>query len=560
MEPLSDEQLNALPKEAIITLYKNVIGQLNVLLVQNAEIQKKIDVLQEQISVLLQRQFGRKSEKSSVPPVPYGQMAFDMDGVFFNEAELLTEKGVPPEDPGKETETVTYTRRKPKSRQEAVFSSPIETVEDDPVTLSEEELAEKFPNGYKRMPDEVYSRLEFTPAKFTLHRRHIAVYADKKNNGVIVRADHPHELLPHSLITPSLAASVVTNKFVGAFPLARYSSALERSYGINISRQVMAGWVIELHKRYLYRIYDRMHMKILEAQLIHCDETPFKLVHPPDRNAKPNHKSYMWVYHTHPDYGSPPIYLYQYCDGRGRKYPEEFLKDFSGVLVTDGYEVYHSLARERNDLSVAGCWVHCKRRFSVLCKAEGSEKSKGTIEEEAVRRIAEIFHVEHQFNGKSLDDKLEYRNTQVRPLVDSYFAWLKKIRPAIDKSSVKGQAITYSLNQEPFLRAFLNNPIIPLDNNDAERSIRKFVIGRKNWVIIDSVNGANASACFYSLAETAKANSLRPYYYFKYVLEVMAEHSDDVFNKDPGYIDDLLPWSDKLPDECYTDRPLPPSP
>jgi len=145
----------------------------------------------------------------------------------------------------------------------------------------------------------------------------------------------------------------------------------------------------------------------------------------------------------------------------------------------------------------------------------------------------------------------------IRPLVDSYFAWLKQIRPMVDKSSETGRAITYNLNQEPFLRAFLNNPIIPLDNNDAERSIRKFVIGRKNWVVIDSVNGAKASAALYSIVETAKANGLRPYFYIRYILSVMKEHADEVFDQDAPYIEELLPWSDKLPAECHIETPLP---
>jgi len=174
-----------------------------------------------------------------------------------------------------------------------------------------------------------------------------------------------------------------------------------------------------------------------------------------------------------------------------------------------------------------------------------------TVAEEAVRRIAAIYHEEHQGKNKTADEKLQHRKEKISPLVDSYFAWLKQIQPMTDKSSETGKAITYSLNQEPFLRAFLNNPMIPLDNNDAERSIRKFVIGRRNWVIIDSVNGAEASAGIYSLVETAKANGLRPYFYIRYVLSVMKEHADEVFGQNDAYIENLLPWSGQLPEECH---------
>ena len=555
MKTLSDAQLNALSKEAVIVLYQSVIEQFNALEVRDAQkqatiqrLEKKIDDLQESINVLVQQRFGRKSEKAQTD----GQysFSFDSDGslaVALNEAEKLAECGTA-EEP-EENKVITYTRRKTGGSRGTDLKGA-RVVEDPVVELSEERLAKLFPDGYKRLPDDVYAKLEYIPAEFVLHHRHIAVYADRKNEGVIVRADHPRELLPHSLLTESLGAAIITAKYASAVPLNRYSEAVAAQFDVHISRQVMAGWMIGLYKRFLFRICERMHAEILKSRLIHCDETPFKLVHPPGADTGPNHKSYMWVYHAHADYGSPPIYLYQYCDGRGAEYPGEFLKGYEGILVTDGYQAYHSLAKKKGGLSVAGCWVHAKRRFANICKAAGEEKSRGTVAGEARERIAAIFHQEHLCKAKSPDDKLKYRETSVRPLVDGYFAWLEQVRPLVDRSSETGKAITYSLNQEPFLRAFLNNPIIPLDNNDAERSIRKFVIGRKNWVIIDSVNGAEASAGLYSLTETAKANGLRPYFYFRHILSVMKEHTDDVFGKDTSYINDLLPWSDKLPEEC----------
>lgn len=553
MEPLSPEQFNALPKEAGYLLYKTVIEQFNVLEAHDIQLEKKVDELQESINVLVHQRFGRKTEKTQID----GQyeMTFDAAGNYIlNEVEKLVEAGRPKEPD--EKEAITCTRTKSKGRREADLRGA-RVVEDPVIEIPAEKLKELFPHGYKRLPDDIYSKLDYIPVQFVLHHRHIAVYADSRNEGLIVRADRPHELLDHSLLTESLAAGIITAKYVNGAPLNRYSQAVAIQFDVHLDRQVMAGWVIELHKRYLYRIYDRMHKEIFKSRLIHCDETPFKLIHSPKPDAGPNHKSYMWVYHAHEDYGSPPIYLYQYCDGRGSDYPGTFLDGYSGILVTDGYEVYHSLARKRDDLSVAGCWVHAKRHFAAICKADGSDKAKGTVAEEAVLRIADIFHKEHQGKAKSPDEKLEYRNTVIRPLVDSYFAWLKQIRPMVDKSSETGRAITYNLNQEPFLRAFLNNPIIPLDNNDAERSIRKFVIGRKNWVVIDSVNGAKASAALYSIVETAKANGLRPYFYIRYILSVMKEHADEVFDQDAPYIEELLPWSDKLPAECHIETPLP---
>ena len=229
--------------------------------------------------------------------------------------------------------------------------------------------------------------------------------------------------------------------------------------------------------------------------------------------------------------------------------PREFLKDYKGVLVTDGYQVYHKLAGERPDeLRVAGCWAHCKRKFDDVLKALKTSNPKGAISAEAHKRIAAIYHVDNMCKTSTPEERLDNRQKSVKPLVDAFFSWLKSIDfTLLDKSGALYGAIRYALNQEPYLRAFLDDPIIPLDNNDAERSIRKFCVGKHSWHIIGSRRGARASAILYSIAETSKANGLKPYEYFKYLLEQMLTHLDD---KPADYIDDLLPWSEKIPEYC----------
>ena len=118
---------------------------------------------------------------------------------------------------------------------------------------------------------------------------------------------------------------------------------------------------------------------------------------------------------------------------------------------------------------------------------------------------------------------------------------------ALTGSLYIGKALDYALNQKDYLTRFLDDPDIPLDNNAAERAIRPFVIGKKNWHLIDTINGAKASAVIYSLAETAKANELKPYEYFKHLLTEIPKHMNDT---DLKFLNDLLPWSDRLPDNC----------
>ena len=538
---LSEEKLNTFPKEAVIALYISLQNEFSKIEKQNEELMKKVDRLQESINVLVQQRYGRKSESN----VTDGQLSFDFNNSsIINEAEVLTENGIP-EEPTAE-ETITYNRKKHAGKREADLKDIVE-IDEAASELSEEELRAEFPDGYTRLPDEIYKELHYSPAQFEVHVKHIAVYRGKKTNKVI-KAKREPRLMPHSLVTPSLFSAVMNAKFVNAVPINRFSEELKR-FGINISRQVLAGWMIKISERYFSMLYDEMHKQLFESKLIHCDETPFRVIH---NGLETDSKSYMWVYHTHPDYGGKDIYLYDYRSGRSADHPRAFLKEYKGILMTDGYQVYHKLQKERpEELTVAGCWAHAKRRFATLCKANGKGKSKGSVAADANDRIAAFYHVDNMRKGCTPDEILKNRTNSVRPMVDDFFAWIKEVYTKIDHSSETGKAINYCINQEAFLRAFLNDPIIPLDNNDAERSIKKFVIGRKNWLISDTVRGAESSAVLYSIAETAKANGLKPYYYFKYVLEEMPKYIED---SDRSFIQDLLPWSDKLSPECYSIR------
>ena len=239
-----------------------------------------------------------------------------------------------------------------------------------------------------------------------------------------------------------------------------------------------------------------------------------------------------------------------FCNYKLSVTPTNELKDYSGILMTDGYQVYHTLEKENPDtLNVAGCWAHCKRKFAEVVKAAGTKTKSGTIAAEAVERIAAIYHVDNTAKEKSDKGILNNRKASVKPLVDSFFACIKPIYEsgALDKSGKTYHAVQYAVNQEVYLRKFLDNAIIPLDNNDAERSIKAFCVGKHSWHIIDSKNGAESSAILYSIAETAKANGLKPYEYFKYILEEILKHQGGPLVE---YIEELLPWSDALPDSC----------
>ena len=488
------------------------------------------------------RLFGRKTERvKDMPNSDQMKFNFDLDDpLAFNEVEALVEDGIP-EEP--EIETVIIRRKKTKGKRKEDLSH-VDEVTEDMHEPSEEELAKLFPHGYDRLPDEVYSDIEYQRAKFIRHDHHIAVYAGKHGEGV-VKAPRPKRLLKNSILTPSLFAAGFNCKYANAMPLNRVSEEFERC-NIRISRQDLAGWMIKVTDRYLGPYYRRLKSEMMKADLIHGDETPFTVV---EREPGEGLKSYMWVYHTYDRLGAPPIFIYDYHKGRDSDIPREFLKDFKGILVTDGYQVYHKVAKERPDeLKVAGCWEHAKRKFAKLVKSLKGKSLTGSVAAEAVKRITAIYHVDNMGRNMSDAERLEHRQKNVKPLVDAYFDWLGNIETAsLDKSGHLYGAIMYSLNQEQYLRVFLDEPIVPMTNNDAEQSIRKFCVGKHSWHIISTKKGAQSSAVLYSIAETARANGLKPFEYCQYLLEQILEHDEDPPEE---YLDDLMPWSDNIPEYC----------
>lgn len=191
--------------------------------------------------------------------------------------------------------------------------------------------------------------------------------------------------------------------------------------------------------------------------------------------------------------------------------------------------------------------AHARRRFDEAVRALPKSSRKLSIANLALNMIRAIYREEGKLKDMEPKERLLHRQLTVMPLVDAYFAWLKKNRNKIPPKGKTAEGFSYSLNQEKYLRVFLEDGEVPMDNNFAEQSIRGFCIGKKNWVMIDTIAGAESSAIIYSIAETAKANNLKPYDYFEYLLTEIPKHMED---HDTSFCEDLLPWSEKLPDNC----------
>ena len=214
--------------------------------------------------------------------------------------------------------------------------------------MSEDELRAAFPDGkYKRLPYEVYKRLEFHLASFEVKEHHVAVYAGTDNE-TIVKAQHPKDLLRGSIVTPSLEAAIINRKYVNLLSLYRIEQEFKRN-DVNLNRQNMATWTIQCADRYLAILYDHLHKLLYQYHVLQADETPLEVTKD-GRGA--GSKSYMWIYRTGKSYAET-IVLYEYQKDRKQNHPEEFLKGFQGVCVTDGYQAYHALEEKTPGLTVA---------------------------------------------------------------------------------------------------------------------------------------------------------------------------------------------------------------
>ena len=531
----TEEQLNTLDKSFIVNLFLQLQDQNDKLSDEIQELNKKMEVLIEQITLANKNRFGRSSEKM----MDTSQICFmEVDGtiVFFNEAEAVSDLDA------EEPDTL---ENKPARKPKAVGKKEAD-IKDLPVNiinhyLTDEELVAEFgENGWKQLPDAISKRYRFIPAKVEIDEHHVGVYASKTDNRII-KADHPKALLHGSLVSPTIAAAIMNGKYVNAVPLYRLEQEFSR-YGLTITRQNMANWMIRLGESYLAVLYDYLHQKLYDYHVIQADETPV-LVNRDGCSA--GTKSYMWVYRSGHLYTDKQIVLYDYHKTRNSSHPREFLRNYSGICVTDGYQVYHTIEKEREDLQIAGCWVHARRKFdealTVIPKAHQNKSNAFLV----IKQIQAIYREEGKLNKLSSEERLMQRQLVIKPLVDALFAYLKKMEPTVPASGQLRKAYTYILNQEKYLRVFLEAGEIPIDNNASERAIRGFCIGKKNWQMIDTINGAHSSAIIYSIAETAKANNLKPYDYFVYLLEEIPKHMEQ---KDRTFLEDLLPWSKKLPE------------
>ena len=496
--------------------------------------------LVEQLRIANQQRFGRRSEKLDVID---GQLS------LFDEAEAISDPGIP--EPEAEEVVKAYKRKRPKGkREEDLKGFPVERCPHD---VPIEELDEFYGAGnWKEMPEETYKRLRYEPASWTVEEHIVKVYVGTggMHQDEFYRGNRPKDLIRNSIVTPSLGSAILNGKYVNALPLNRISQEFDRN-GLTISRQTMANWIISFSK-YFRPVWERMKYHLLQMPVVQADETPTQVV---NDGRPPGSTSYMWVHRSGEFFKDKQIVLYEYQKTRHHDHPKEFYKGYHGVLVTDGLQQYHLVEKEVPGLTNANCYAHARRDFSDACKAmdkKNPEVYKQSVAHQALTLIAQIYKEEEKLKDLSASERLHKRKVNIKPLVSSFFAWVRE-QLSEGHVHIKGKTLdglNYFINQEKYLKVFLRDGNVPIDNSASERAIRPFCVGKKNWMLINSLKGAEASAFCYSLAESAKLNQLKPYEYFNHLLSKLPYRMDSKGNIDPGKLDDLMPWAEELPDKC----------
>ena len=500
-----------------------------------SELESRVEMLMEALLLARHKRFGASSEKSD-------EAVMEQMSLLFNEAEVFAE--VKAEEPA-ETVVAAHTRRR---KHEYVLENIPEGIPTEQVEhrLEGDDLVcPVCGDTMTEIGKEVVRTMKIIPAQVVVKEDIYYTYACRNcsregTETPVVKAPREKNIIPGSFATPEAIAHIMTQKFVMGSPLYRQEQEWKRM-GIPLSRQTMSNWILNASEKYLTPVYDRLHQDLLTREVLHADETTLQVLQEPGK--KPQSESYMWLYRTGGD-TDRPIVLYEYQPGRGGKHPREFLQGFHGYLHTDGYAGYHNLPEE---ITVVGCWTHARRKFDEAVKSLPKGKAKNSSAAQGLAYCNLLFEIEQGLAEKAADERYQERLKQAKPVLDAFEAWANT-RTAAPKSAL-GKALHYLKEQWPYLTHYLLDGRLEISNNRAERSIKPFVIDRKNFLFANTPKGATGSAVVFSLIQTAMENRLDPYRYLTWLMK----EANTADLTDPATVEALLPWN--APAECLAAHP-----
>ena len=513
----------------------DALAYIQVLKKENADLKDKVKKQDIRISNLTEmlvnaqkKIFGRSSEQ-----VQYIDGSEQIS--LFNEAEKESAAGAP--EPNEKTLVAAHERSKKRTKDE-IFKG-IEHIKQ--VCEITPAVCENCGGPLTEIGEEfVRSELNIIPAKVFIvdiyQKKYKCEHCSDDELTRIFKAPVPVPAVRKSMATAATIAYIMQQKYQLGLPLYRMEQYWDAE-GVELKRNTLANWIIR-GSLWFKPLWDRMLDILLKEDIIHADETELRVL---KRNGQQvDSVSRMWVFCSGCR-SEQKMSLYFYHATRSGKVVEQILGDYSGYLQTDGYSAYNAAVNATR----IGCWSHA-RRLWVKCLPKGVSNADSKAVQ-AFEAVEKIFDAEKRFVDVPLEQIGEQRRETLKPLLDDYWNVLAGISPVggsgIDK------AVTYSINQKKYLENVLLDNRIELTNNLAERAVKPFVIGRKNWLFSDTDKGADASARCYSIIESAKLNGLNVFAYLSHLLTELPKLGG---YPDIKQLDGLLPWSDDLPEFCKT--------
>ena len=496
---------------------------------RNAELEQQVNALTEALRLAQHKRFGASSEKTVDDGTQ--QLSF-----LFNEAEVIADH----ESAQDKQETLVAAHKRHKKHEY--------TLDNLPEGVATEVIEHRIPQEEQECPicgesmqeigKEVVRKLKIIPAQVVVVEHRYYAYACRNcdQNGVetpVTTAEREKSVIRGSFATAEAIAHIMVQKFVMGSPLYRQEQELKRQ-GIPLSRQTMSNWILRAAADYLTPVYNALHRELLHREVLHADETTLQVLHEPGK--KPQSESYMWLYRTGglstAATEDHPIVLYEYQPGRHARHPAAFLEGFRGYLHTDGYAGYHKLPEE---ITVVGCWAHTRRKFDEALKSLPKGKVKNSAAWQGLDYCNQLFAIEQELAELPAEERCTQRLEQAKPVLDEMLAWANS-RTAAPNSAL-GKALHYLKEQWPYLVNYLKDGRLEISNNRAERSIKPFVIDRKNFLFANTPGGAQGSAVIFSLIQTAIENGLDPWKYLTWLIDTAAKGGVDGVD-----VEGLLPW------------------
>ncbi|MFR6295942.1 MAG: IS66 family transposase [Lachnospiraceae bacterium] len=485
--------------------------------------------LKDEISLLRKKLFGSSSEKRVI----------DFPGQLnlFNEAELEQDPSIaeteelaailPEETPKKRKTRATDAER---FKGIPVIKKYIDIPEEDktcPVCSTPlVKIGEEF----------VRRELVFIPAKLKVVEIYSFNYScpecSKRDIPVMKKGKDGKPHMLYGMASAGTVAWVMYQKFCNSLPYCRQEKDWKQ-YGAAITRATMANWVIRNSEAFFRPMYEYFHRKLLERNFLMADETPLQVLHEEGRRAQT--KSYMWLFRSGED-GGIPIILYKYSPTRAGDNAVEFLQEFNGYLMCDGYSGYNKVSNAKR----TACWAHIRRYLTdAIPKGKQLDYTQPSVQ--GMMYINQLFHLEDVIKAEhsSFDAIKKARLEKEKPIVEGFLSWLDKQNPV--RGSRMDKAVTYIQNRRDYLMTYLEDGRCSFSNNLSENAIRPFTVGRKNWLFCDTPHGAQASAIVYTMVEMAKANGVNVYHYLTYLLEKLPDDS-----MSDNELDQLAPWNEKV--------------